>query len=122
VVGIATGYGLDDREVGVQVPVGSRIFSPPSRPDRLWGPPSLLSNGYPEDLSPVVKRQGREADHSPPTSAEVKKTSIHPLPTRLHGIVLNSLSTGATFQTSVSKLTWYQFSLGKGFSWTAVKW
>jgi hypothetical protein len=25
VVGIATGYGLDDREVGVQVPVGSRI-------------------------------------------------------------------------------------------------
>jgi hypothetical protein len=26
-VGIATGYGLDDREVGVRVPVGSRIFS-----------------------------------------------------------------------------------------------
>jgi hypothetical protein len=23
----ATGYGLDDQEVGVQVPVGSRIFS-----------------------------------------------------------------------------------------------
>jgi hypothetical protein len=27
VVGIATGYGLDDRGVGVRVPVGSRIFS-----------------------------------------------------------------------------------------------
>jgi hypothetical protein len=27
VVGIATGYGLDDRGVGVQVPAGSRIFS-----------------------------------------------------------------------------------------------
>jgi hypothetical protein len=27
VVGIATGYGLDNRGVGVRVPVGSRIFS-----------------------------------------------------------------------------------------------
>jgi hypothetical protein len=33
--GIATSYGLDDREVGVRVPVGSRIFSSPDRPDRL---------------------------------------------------------------------------------------
>jgi hypothetical protein len=46
VVGIATSYGLDDQEVGVRVPVGSRIFSSPRRPDRLWGPPNLLSNGY----------------------------------------------------------------------------
>jgi hypothetical protein len=45
-VGTATGYGLDDRGVGVGVPVGSRIFSSPHRPDRLWGPPTLLSNGY----------------------------------------------------------------------------
>jgi hypothetical protein len=37
-VAIATGYGLD----GVRVPVGSRIFSSPQRPDRLWGPPNLL--------------------------------------------------------------------------------
>jgi hypothetical protein len=41
--GIATGYGLDD---GVRVPVGSRIYSSPCRPDRLWGPTKLLSNGY----------------------------------------------------------------------------
>jgi hypothetical protein len=46
VVGIATGYGLDDRGVGVRVPLGSRIFSSPRPPDRLWGPPNLLSNGY----------------------------------------------------------------------------
>jgi hypothetical protein len=46
VVDIATSYGLDGREVGVQVPVGSRIFSSPRRPYRLWGPPNLLSNGY----------------------------------------------------------------------------
>jgi hypothetical protein len=46
VVGIATGYGLLDRGVGFRVLVGSRIFSSPRRPDRLWGPPSLISNGY----------------------------------------------------------------------------
>jgi hypothetical protein len=68
---MATGYGLADGGVGVRVPVGSRIFSSPHRPDRLWGPPDLLFNGYP----------GREADHSPPTSAEC--------PIRLHGLMLN---------------------------------
>jgi hypothetical protein len=72
VVGIATGYGLDDREVGDRVPVGSRIFSSPRRPDRLWVPPSILSNGY-----RGVKRPVREADHSPPTTAEVKKIWIY---------------------------------------------
>jgi hypothetical protein len=41
VVGIATGYGLDDWGVGVLVPVSS-----PNRPDRFWGPPNLLANGY----------------------------------------------------------------------------
>jgi hypothetical protein len=46
VVGIATGYGLDDREVGVRVPVVLRIFSFPRCPDRLWCSPNLLSNGY----------------------------------------------------------------------------
>jgi hypothetical protein len=46
VVGTATGYGLDDRGVGVRVPVWSRIFSSPRRPDRLCGPPNLLYNRY----------------------------------------------------------------------------
>jgi hypothetical protein len=32
---IATGYRLDDRGVGVRVPVESRTFSSPRRPDRL---------------------------------------------------------------------------------------
>jgi hypothetical protein len=45
VVGIAISYGLDDWEVGLRVPVGSGIFSSPD-PDRLWGPPNLLSNGH----------------------------------------------------------------------------
>jgi hypothetical protein len=32
-VGIATGYGLDGRGVGVRVRVGVRFFSSPRRPD-----------------------------------------------------------------------------------------
>jgi hypothetical protein len=43
---IATDYGLDGRGVGVQIPVGARIFSCRLRPDRFWGPPSILSDGY----------------------------------------------------------------------------
>jgi hypothetical protein len=39
VVGIATCYGLDDREVGVRVPVGSRMFSSQSCADRPYRPP-----------------------------------------------------------------------------------
>jgi hypothetical protein len=57
----------------MRVPVRARIFSSPRRPDWFWGPPSLLSNGY-WKFSPGIKRPGREADHSPPTSAEVKNT------------------------------------------------
>jgi hypothetical protein len=68
-VGIVSDYGLDDRWVEVRVPVRSRIFSFPRRPDRLWGPIQLVTG----DLSPGVKRPGLEADHSPPASAEVKK-------------------------------------------------
>jgi hypothetical protein len=35
VVGITTSYGLNDRGVEVRVPVGSRIFTSPNRPDWL---------------------------------------------------------------------------------------
>jgi hypothetical protein len=47
-VGIATGYGLDDRKAGARVPIGSMIFTSPYHQDRLRGPPNLLSNGYQE--------------------------------------------------------------------------
>jgi hypothetical protein len=76
-VGIATSYGLDERGVGVRVPVVSRIVSSPRRPGRLCGPPTLLSNGYLGLFPRGVKRQGRKADHSPPVSVEVKKTWIY---------------------------------------------
>jgi hypothetical protein len=76
-VSIATGYRLDDQGVGLQILVGSRNFSSPRHPDWLWGPPNLLFNGYWGALSPGVKRLGRKADHSPPTSAEVKKMWLY---------------------------------------------
>jgi hypothetical protein len=77
VVGIATGYVLDDREFGVRLPVGSSIFSSPRGPDRLRGPRSLLSNGYGGLFPRGVKRPGREAEYSPPAAAEVKKIWIY---------------------------------------------
>jgi hypothetical protein len=43
--GIATGYGLDDRGFGVQVPVGSRIFSSPCSLDWLWAHPASYPMG-----------------------------------------------------------------------------
>ena len=64
-VGIATelragGSGIESQ--------WGRDFS--ARPDRPWGPPSLLQNGY--RVYPGGKvRPGRAADHSPPSSAVV---------------------------------------------------
>jgi hypothetical protein len=44
VVGIVSGYRLDDGRVGDRVPVASKIFIS-RHPDWLWDPPSLLSKG-----------------------------------------------------------------------------
>jgi hypothetical protein len=54
-VDIATGYELDDRGVGFQVPVGSTVFSSPCRPHGLWGTPSPLFN---ESRGPGGKAAG----------------------------------------------------------------
>jgi hypothetical protein len=76
-VGITNGYWLRDGAVRVRVPVESIIFTSPYRPDPLWGPLNLLYNGYQRLFPPGVKRQGRKANHSTPTSAEVKKMWIY---------------------------------------------
>jgi hypothetical protein len=74
-VGIATGYGLDDRGVGVRVPEGSRIFSMSFRP--FLESTKLPIQWVRGALSLGVKRPGREAEHSTPASAEVKKIWIY---------------------------------------------
>jgi hypothetical protein len=61
----------------VRFPAGARFFSSLQCSDRFWGPPTLLSNGY-RRLNPRVKREWREADHSPLSSAEVKNGGIIP--------------------------------------------
>ena len=53
----------------VRTPTAER--DSPKRPHRLWRPPSLLFNGYRASF-PVVKRPGRETDHSPPYNTEVQ--------------------------------------------------
>jgi hypothetical protein len=69
-VSIVTDYGLNDRS---SIPDRGRgFFFQSLRPDRLWGPPSLLSNGYQGSFPRVKARPGRDADHSPPSSTEVK--------------------------------------------------
>jgi hypothetical protein len=45
-VSIETGYGMDDRGVGVLVPVGLRSFFSARRPERLWDSLNLHFNGY----------------------------------------------------------------------------
>jgi hypothetical protein len=76
-VGIATAYKLDDRGVGVPSPgkVKKFLFSTSSRP--ALGPTQPPIQWVPGDLSPGVKREGREADHSPPTSADFNKMWIY---------------------------------------------
>jgi hypothetical protein len=48
-----------------------RSFLYPLCPDRLWGPASLLYNGYRGPFPGGKARPGRDADHSTPSSAEV---------------------------------------------------
>jgi hypothetical protein len=52
--------------------LGIFLFATASRP--ALGPIEPPIQWIPRVLSPGVKRPGREADHSPPSSAEVKKT------------------------------------------------
>jgi hypothetical protein len=70
-VSLVSDYGLDDREIGVRSLAGAKDFSSSLCPDRHWGPTSLLYNGYRGSFPPGKARPGRDADHSPPSSAEV---------------------------------------------------
>jgi hypothetical protein len=74
-VDMATVYRLIDLEVGVRVPVRSRHFIPHMSRLALW-PTQPPIQKVTWSLCAVVKRRGRESDHSSPTTAEVKKTLI----------------------------------------------
>jgi hypothetical protein len=75
-VRIATVYGMDDREVGVRVLVGSKF----SLLHIVQTGSGAHSASYPMGIGGSfsgIKRHWREADHSPPASAEVKKMWIY---------------------------------------------
>jgi hypothetical protein len=63
--------------------------SSPARPALGFTQPPI--QWVPGGLSVVVKRPGREADHSPPSGAEVKEcVELYPTPLiHLHGVVLS---------------------------------
>jgi len=81
VIGIV--MGLLAGPFRVRILEGTRDFFPlQNRPLQLWGPPTLLFNGY-RYCFRGLKRLGREVNHSPSFSAEVKNgwccTSTPPL-------------------------------------------
>jgi hypothetical protein len=79
-VGIALGYGLDDRGSRVRFLAGAGNFSLHHRIQNGSGPTQPPIQWVPVALSLGLKRPGREADHSPPSSAEVKNAWSYPLP------------------------------------------
>jgi hypothetical protein len=89
-VGITTYYGLDDQGVGVRVPVVSGIFTPLRRPDRLWGPPNLLSNWHRGLFTRRQSGRGvKLTTYLQLVPRSRKCGSIHPFSIRLRGVVLN---------------------------------
>jgi hypothetical protein len=87
---IVSDYGLDDRAIGVRSPAGEKDFSIyPLCPDRLWGPPSLLSNGYRGVLSPSEKRGRGVALTTQPylvPRSRMSRSYTASSPKRLHGV------------------------------------
>jgi hypothetical protein len=67
-VGIATDYGMDGPGIEKKNPGGAQIFR--TRPDRPWGPPSLLYNGY--RVFPGGKAAGAWCWPPTPSSVEVE--------------------------------------------------
>jgi hypothetical protein len=73
-VGIALSYGLDDRGSRVRFRgggLGNFLFATASR--TALGPTQSPIQWVPGALSLGVKRPGREADHSSPSTTEVKE-------------------------------------------------
>jgi hypothetical protein len=88
---IVLGYGLEDRGSRIRFPAGAGNYALHHRVQNGSGShPTSHPMGTGGSFS-GVKRPGSEADHSPPSSAEVKNawsyTSTPPI--CLHGVVLS---------------------------------
>jgi len=71
---IKVDYWLSSR--GLEFRRGQESARPPDRPDRPLGTLSIIFNWHRVPF-PVVKRSGREADQSPPSSVEVNNEWIY---------------------------------------------
>jgi hypothetical protein len=101
-VGIATRLRAGRQEWGFDSQQGHEMFLF-SIPSRL----ALRSNQPPIQwvlgtLSPGVKRPGREADHSPPSSAEVNGGVILPHPSLWHDAQVRLYLLSKTYVSEVS--------------------
>ena len=67
---VGTATTLRAGRSGDRIPVGGEIFR--TRPDRRWGQPSLLYNGY-LVCFPGVKRPGLGVDDPPHIAPRLKK-------------------------------------------------
>jgi hypothetical protein len=77
-VGVETSYGLENRG-SIPCMVKILLFSVNSRP--AVGPTQSIIQKVPGALSPGLKRAGRETEHSPLSSVEIKKGgAMPPLP------------------------------------------
>jgi hypothetical protein len=71
-VSIVSDYGLDDRAIGVRFPVEAKDFSFSLCVQTGSGAhPTSCTMGTGGPFSGGKARSGRDADHSPPSSAEV---------------------------------------------------
>jgi hypothetical protein len=72
-VSIVSDYGLDDRAIEVRSPAEAKgFFLYTLCPDRLCGPSSLLYKGTGGPFPGGKAQPGRDAYHSPSSSAEVE--------------------------------------------------
>jgi hypothetical protein len=74
-IGIATGYGLDDRMIGVRFPAGTGNFSLRHCVQTDSGAHQASYQWVPGVVSLGVNRSVREADNSLLSSAEIEECS-----------------------------------------------